>query len=106
MVIVISVLLVVNLNYDMLGSPNYMFGIYHGRSAKPSTPAEAIQENVKISETFREWFDKQIYLENILILVVKAIMVHFKKLVSLHVDCSLASMKQKHVNNVRDIKED
>ena len=49
----------VNLNYDMLGSPNYFFGIYDGRTARSSTPPNAINGSILISEAFRSWFDKQ-----------------------------------------------
>ncbi|CAF2045661.1 unnamed protein product [Rotaria magnacalcarata] len=48
----------INLNYDMLGSPNYMLGIYNGRSAKPGTPLSALNGSIRISETFRSWFDQ------------------------------------------------
>ena len=43
----------------MLGSPNYMFGIYNGSSAKPGTPQPAKDGSIKISEAFREWFTRQ-----------------------------------------------
>ncbi|CAF1083376.1 unnamed protein product [Didymodactylos carnosus] len=46
----------VNLNYDMLGSPNYMFGIYNGSSAPNNTPAYAKPGSIKLSELFRDWF--------------------------------------------------
>jgi aminopeptidase Y len=46
----------INLNYDMLGSPNYFFGIYNGSSAKPDTPPNALNGSIRISETFRNWF--------------------------------------------------
>ena len=49
----------INLNYDMLGSPNYMFGIYNGSSAKPDTPPQAINGSIKISEAFSDWFTGQ-----------------------------------------------
>ncbi|CAF3396862.1 unnamed protein product [Rotaria sp. Silwood1] len=31
----------INLNYDMIGSPNYIFAIYDGRSANSDTPSQA-----------------------------------------------------------------
>ncbi|CAF0779756.1 unnamed protein product [Rotaria sordida] len=46
----------INLNYDMLGSPNYILGIYNGSSAKPGTPSWAINGSVRISDVFRSWF--------------------------------------------------
>ncbi|CAF0985615.1 unnamed protein product, partial [Didymodactylos carnosus] len=48
-----------NLNYDMLGSPNYRFGIHDGTQAPPGTPEEAINGSIRISELYREWFNKQ-----------------------------------------------
>ena len=48
----------VNLNFDMLGSPNFMFGIYDGRTANPLTPAHAINGSIQISEAFRDWFNE------------------------------------------------
>ncbi|CAF4530933.1 unnamed protein product, partial [Rotaria magnacalcarata] len=32
----------VNLNFDMLGSPNYVFGIYNGETITNTTPENAI----------------------------------------------------------------
>ncbi|CAF1027152.1 unnamed protein product [Adineta steineri] len=49
----------INLNYDMLGSPNYFFGIYNGSSAKPGTPPQALNGSIRISEVFRDWFNLQ-----------------------------------------------
>ncbi|CAF1107460.1 unnamed protein product [Adineta ricciae] len=49
----------VNLNYDMLASPNYIFGIYDGRTAKNDTPAQALPGSNKITSLFREWFVEQ-----------------------------------------------
>ncbi|CAF4940826.1 unnamed protein product, partial [Rotaria magnacalcarata] len=46
----------VNLNYDMLGSPNYIFGIYDGRTARNDTPPEALPGSNKITALFRDWF--------------------------------------------------
>ncbi|CAF3227333.1 unnamed protein product [Rotaria socialis] len=48
----------INLNYDMLGSPNYMLGVYNGSSAKPGTPPSARNGSIRISETFSSWFDR------------------------------------------------
>ncbi|CAF1242153.1 unnamed protein product [Didymodactylos carnosus] len=49
----------VNLNYDMLASPNYMFGIYNGSSAPNNTPANAIPGSIRLTELFRDWFISQ-----------------------------------------------
>ena len=49
----------VNLNYDMLGSPNYFFGIYDGNTAKPGTPDKALPGSKKITSVFWDWFTKQ-----------------------------------------------
>lgn len=49
----------VNLNYDMLGSPNFLLGIYDGRTAKANTPLSAINGSIRISETFRNWFEEK-----------------------------------------------
>ncbi|CAF1487581.1 unnamed protein product [Rotaria sordida] len=49
----------INLNYDMLGSPNYIFGIYDGRTANNDTPVHALPGSNKITAVYREWFDQQ-----------------------------------------------
>ncbi|CAF1184912.1 unnamed protein product [Rotaria sordida] len=49
----------INLNYDMLGSPNYMFGIYDGRTAKNDTPPIALAGSRKITDLFHDWFNQQ-----------------------------------------------
>ncbi|CAF0978208.1 unnamed protein product [Adineta ricciae] len=49
----------INLNYDMLGSPNYIFGIYDGRTANDATPTQALPGSNKISALFRGWFEGQ-----------------------------------------------
>ncbi|CAF3776755.1 unnamed protein product [Rotaria sp. Silwood1] len=46
----------VNLNFDMLGSPNFKFGIYDGRTIRNNTPPSAIPGSVRISALFRDWF--------------------------------------------------
>jgi hypothetical protein len=43
----------------MLGSPNFMFGIYNGRTAAPNTPATALPGSNKITALFKSWFDQQ-----------------------------------------------
>ncbi|CAF3863365.1 unnamed protein product [Rotaria sp. Silwood1] len=50
---------VVYLNFDMLGSPNLMFGTYDGRTARNDTAPSAIIGSYKISEIFRDWFIRQ-----------------------------------------------
>ena len=49
----------INLNYDMIGSPNYFFGIYDAITARPETPLSAINGSLQISQKFRNWFDQQ-----------------------------------------------
>ncbi|CAF1351252.1 unnamed protein product, partial [Adineta steineri] len=49
----------INLNYDMLGSPNYIFGIYDGDTANPNTPSQARPGSNKITALFRDWFISQ-----------------------------------------------
>jgi Zn-dependent M28 family amino/carboxypeptidase len=49
----------INLNYDMLGSLNFMFGIYDGRTASNSTPVAALAGSNKITESFRSWFEQE-----------------------------------------------
>ncbi|CAF2850201.1 unnamed protein product [Rotaria sp. Silwood2] len=46
----------VYLNFDMLGSPNFMFGIYDGRTVKNNNPSSVIPGSNKISALFRDWF--------------------------------------------------
>ncbi|CAF3587988.1 unnamed protein product [Adineta steineri] len=49
----------INLNYDMLGSPNYIFGIYDGSTSRNGTPSQAIPGSKKISSLFKDWFIQQ-----------------------------------------------
>jgi len=49
----------INLNYDMLGSPNYIFGIYDGRTANNATPTQALPGSNKITALFKGWFEQQ-----------------------------------------------
>lgn len=49
----------INLNYDMLGSRNFVFGIYDDQSVENSTPNHTRPGNKKISDLFRRWFDEQ-----------------------------------------------
>ncbi|CAF0749705.1 unnamed protein product [Didymodactylos carnosus] len=52
----------VNLNFDMLGSPNFIFGIYNGASANNmTTPARAIPGSIKLTEIFRDYFNRKQY---------------------------------------------
>ncbi|CAF0943370.1 unnamed protein product [Didymodactylos carnosus] len=47
-------------NYDMLGSPNFFFGIYDGNRTNPlTTLPQAINGSIKVSELFRDWFISQ-----------------------------------------------
>jgi hypothetical protein len=43
----------------MLGSPNYIFAIYNGRTAPNDTPPQALPGSSKITDLFREWFIRQ-----------------------------------------------
>jgi len=47
----------VNINLDMLGSPNFIFGIYDGNTAPGSTPAAARPGSNQMTAIFRGWFD-------------------------------------------------
>lgn len=47
----------VNINLDMLGSPNFIFGIYNGQTAPFNTPSVALPGSNKMTTLFREWFD-------------------------------------------------
>ncbi|CAF3116682.1 unnamed protein product [Rotaria sp. Silwood2] len=49
----------INLNYDMLGSPNYIFGIYDGRTANSNTPPQALPGSNKMTALYRDWFNQQ-----------------------------------------------
>jgi len=49
----------INLNYDMLGSPNFMFGIYDGNTANNNTPVQALPGSNKITALFKNWFERQ-----------------------------------------------
>ena len=49
----------INLNFDMLASPNYIFGIYDGRTASNDTPPAALPGSNKITALFRDWFVRQ-----------------------------------------------
>ena len=46
----------INLNYDMLGSPNFIFGIYDGRTARNDTPPLALPGSNRITALFKDWF--------------------------------------------------
>ncbi|CAF1616537.1 unnamed protein product [Adineta ricciae] len=49
----------VNLNYDMLASPNFIFGIYDDKTANNDTPAYALPGCKNINELFSHWFTDQ-----------------------------------------------
>ncbi|CAF0912289.1 unnamed protein product [Rotaria sp. Silwood1] len=49
----------INLNYDTIGSPNYMLGIYDGATARNDTPSQALVGSIKITALFRDWFIQQ-----------------------------------------------
>ncbi|CAF1226568.1 unnamed protein product [Rotaria sordida] len=46
----------VNINLDMLGSPNFIFGIYNGATAPTNTPAAAKPGSNKMTTLFKDWF--------------------------------------------------
>ena len=46
----------VNINLDMVGSPNFIFGIYNGNTAPSSTPASAKPGSIKMTTLFQDWF--------------------------------------------------
>ncbi|CAF0810196.1 unnamed protein product [Adineta steineri] len=48
-----------NLNFDMAGSPNFIFGIYDAKTAINGTPSIALPGSTKITELYRDWFIKQ-----------------------------------------------
>lgn len=41
----------------MLGSPNFIFGIYNGQTAPANTPSAALPGSNKMTTLFRDWFD-------------------------------------------------
>lgn len=50
----------INLNFDMLASPNYMFGIYDGSTVDNTTSSHrAIAGSNRVSALFRDWFIRQ-----------------------------------------------
>lgn len=48
----------INLNYDMLGSPNFMFGIYDAKTAPSDVPPETIPGSQKVTDLFVDWFKR------------------------------------------------
>ncbi|CAF1490681.1 unnamed protein product, partial [Rotaria sp. Silwood1] len=49
----------VNLNYDMLAGPNYRFGIHDSSTVPLTTPETALNGTRRITDLFRQWFNKQ-----------------------------------------------
>ncbi|CAF4258646.1 unnamed protein product, partial [Rotaria sp. Silwood2] len=45
-----------NLNYDMIAGPNYLFGIYDGETVPTNTPPSARRGTNRISNLFQQWF--------------------------------------------------
>jgi hypothetical protein len=43
----------------MLGSPNYIFGVYDGRTANNNTPSQALPGSNKITALYKDWFVRQ-----------------------------------------------
>lgn len=48
-----------NLNFDMAGSPNFIFGIYDASSAPAATPSSALPGSTIITNLYRDWFISQ-----------------------------------------------
>ncbi|UJR32603.1 hypothetical protein I4U23_020063 [Adineta vaga] len=48
--------ILVNLNFDMAASPNFIFGIYDAKTALNGTPESALPGSTKITELYRDWF--------------------------------------------------
>lgn len=49
----------VNLNFDMLASPNFIFGVYDGKTANnETTPPRAIPGSNRLTRLFIEYFEK------------------------------------------------
>ncbi|UJR16546.1 hypothetical protein I4U23_003446 [Adineta vaga] len=48
----------ININLDMIGSPNFIFGIYDGKTAPTSTPAAAKPGSNKMTALFQDWFNQ------------------------------------------------
>jgi aminopeptidase Y len=49
----------VNLNCDMVASPNYIFGILNVLTAPVTTPSQALNGTGRMSDLFRQWFNEQ-----------------------------------------------
>jgi Zn-dependent M28 family amino/carboxypeptidase len=50
----------INLNFDMIGSPNFIFGIYDGKTAdNQTTPKRALPGSNRITGLFVDYFDRQ-----------------------------------------------
>ncbi|UJR28005.1 hypothetical protein I4U23_009263 [Adineta vaga] len=49
----------VNLNFDMLASPNFIFGVYDGKTAdNQTTPPRALPGSNRITRLFTDYFDR------------------------------------------------
>ena len=49
----------INFNYDMIASPNFMFGIYDGETARKYRLLDSLAGSNKVTALFREWFENQ-----------------------------------------------
>ncbi|CAF1195066.1 unnamed protein product [Rotaria magnacalcarata] len=49
----------INLNFDMAGSPNFIFGIYDANTAPSETPVQVLPGSRKVTELYRDWFIEQ-----------------------------------------------
>lgn len=49
----------INLNFDMAASPNFIFGIYDAKTASNQTPSQAIPGSAKVTELYQRWLIQQ-----------------------------------------------
>ena len=49
----------VNINCDMVASPNYFFGIHDVSTAPAATPSHALNGTDRLAHLFRQWFNEQ-----------------------------------------------
>lgn len=49
----------INLNFDMAASPNFILGIYDAKTAPNETPRSAIPGSQRVTDLYRDWFISQ-----------------------------------------------
>jgi Zn-dependent M28 family amino/carboxypeptidase len=49
----------ININFDMAASPNFIFGIYDAKTAPNETPSHVLPGSSRVTEIFREWLIEQ-----------------------------------------------